>query len=197
MKHFTHLTLAAALVILLPSLSEAGAPLICHPFQTTGAELLPWGTGPGWNTPEPRYDVRRLTADTLRLLTPEAPVLARMENMRRAVIYAGRDRRVAEELLAAVAARVTDTASPLALFDAGYLIETLKQAAPMNGRPVTAADGYTMVKKAILVGGSNAEMEFAAALMTSGTTSAAHLQRARAATPAESMLARNLTSVGW
>jgi hypothetical protein len=120
-----------------------------------------------------------------------------MENMRRAVIYAGRDLRVAEELLAAVAARVTDTPSPLALFDAGYLIESLKQAAPINGRPVTAADGYTMVKKAILVGGSNAEMEFAAALMTSGTTSAAHLQRARAATPAESVLARNITSLGW
>ena len=189
--------LAAALVIVLPSISEAGPPLICHPFQTTGSELLPWGTGPGWNTPDHGYDVQRLTADTLRLLTPDAPVLARMENLRRAVIYAARDQRVAEQLLAAVAARVTDVANPVALFDAGYLIESFKQAAHMYSRRVTTADGYSMVKKALLVGGSHAEMEFAAALMTSGSTSAAHLQRARAATAAESLLARNIANVGW
>jgi hypothetical protein len=54
-----------------------------------------------------------------------------------------------------------------------------------------------MVKKALLVGGSNSEMEFAAALMTSGQASAAHLQRARTGTPAESLLARNITNLGW
>jgi hypothetical protein len=141
--------------------------------------------------------VQRLTADTLRLLTPDAPVLARMENLRRAVIYAARDHRVADQLLAAVAARVTDMPNPIALFDAGYLIESFKQAAHMHGRNVSTTDGYAMVKKALLVGGSNAEMEFAAALMTSGQTSAAHLQRARTGTPAESLLARNITNLGW
>ena len=199
MKHLTRIKLlaAAAVIFVLPTLAEAGPPLICHPFQTAGSELLPWGTGPGWNTPDHRYDVQRLTADTLRVMTSDAPVLARMENLRRAVIYATRDRQVADQLLAAVAARVTDTPNPIALFDAGYLIESFKQAAHMNGRTVTTADGYAMVKKALLVGGSNPEMEFAAALMTSGSTSAAHLQRARAATPAESLLARNITNVGW
>ncbi|HUE86311.1 MAG TPA: hypothetical protein VMO26_09560 [Vicinamibacterales bacterium] len=198
MKHVTRFKLfTAALVIALPTISEAGPPLICHPFQTSGAELLPWGTGPGWNTPDNGYDVQRLTADTLRLLTPDAPVLARMENLRRAVIYAARDQRVADQLLAAVAGRITDTPHPIALFDAGYLIESFKQAAHMHGRKVTTADGYAMVRKALLVGGSNAEMEFAAALMTSGATSAAHLQRARAAASAQSLLARNITNLGW
>jgi hypothetical protein len=198
MKHLTRIQLlAAAVVFVLPSLVEAGPPLICHPFQTTGAELLPWGTGPGWNTPDHKYDVQRLTADTLRVLTPDAPVLARMENLRRAVIYAAGDQRVADQLLAAVAARVTNAPNPVALFDAGYLIESFKQAAHMFGRSITSADGYAMVKKALLIGGSNAEMEFAAALMTSGATSAAHLRRARAATPPASLLARNISSVGW
>jgi len=198
MKQFTWIKLfAAALVIAVPAISEAGPPLICHPFQTAGAELLPWGEGPGWNTPDHRYDVQRLPEDALRLLTADAAILTRMEIMRRAVIYAAKDAGVANRLLSAVTSRVTDTPNPLALFDAGYLIESFKQAAHMYGRKVTAADGYAMVKKALLVGGSNSEMEFAAALMTSGATSAAHLQRARAATPAESLLARNIANLGW
>lgn len=196
MKQFTWIKLfAAALVIALPAISEAGPPLICHPFQTAGAELLPWGQGPGWNTPDHGYDVQRLPEDTLRLLTVDAPILTRMEIMRRAVIYAAKDARVADRLLAEVAARVTDAPNPIALFDAGYLIESFKQAAHMYGRKVTTADGYAMVKKALLVGGSNSEMEFAAALMTSGPTSAAHLERARAS--AQSLLARNITNIGW
>jgi hypothetical protein len=198
MKHLTRIKLlAAAAVFVLPSLAEAGPPLICHPFQSTGSELLPWGPGPGWNSPDHKYDVQRLTADTLQVLTPDAPVLGRMENLRRAVIYAARDQKVADQLLAAVTARVTDAPNPIALFDAGYLIESFKQAAHIYGRRVTTADGYAMVKKALLIGGSNSEMEFAAALMTSGQASAAHLQRARTGTPAESLLARNITNLGW
>jgi hypothetical protein len=188
---------AVALIIAHPAISEAGPPLICHPFQTAGTGLLPWGQGPGWNTPDHRYDVQRVPEETLRLLTADAPILTRMEIMRRAVIYAAQDARVADRLLAGVTSRVSNAANPIALFDAGYLIETFKQAAHIYGRTVTTADGYAMVKKALLVGGSNSEMEFAAALMTSGQASAAHLQRARTGTPAESLLARNITNLGW
>src|SRR5687768_18327176 len=42
------------------------------------------------------YDVQQLTTDTLRLLTAEAPILARMENMRRATIYAAQNKRSEE-----------------------------------------------------------------------------------------------------
>jgi hypothetical protein len=186
------------LLVALPTLAEAGPPLICHPFQTLHADLLAWGAGPGWNTPDQRYDVQRLTTDTLRLLARDAPVLSRMENMRRAAIYATRNRQVAEELLAAVLARASAPgASRLAIFDAGYLIETYKQAAHLFGGAVTNRDGYSMVLRAIELSPQAAEMEFAAALMTSGAASTTHLQRARAGTAAESLLAKNITNLGW
>src|SRR5262245_28354076 len=96
---------AVALLVALPAISEAGPPLICHPFQTNGSELLPWGTGPSWNNPDRRYDVRRLTSDVLRLLSPDAPVLSRMENLRRAAIYTTLNNEVADQLLGALLAR--------------------------------------------------------------------------------------------
>ena len=88
--------------------AEAGPPLICHPFDAGSAQLLPWvSQGQNWNTPDRSYDVQKLTADVLRLLSSDAPIVARMENMRRATIYAGQDRRVAAELLTAVVKRAT------------------------------------------------------------------------------------------
>jgi hypothetical protein len=199
MRHITRTKLLAiALVMAIPGLSEAGPPLICHPFQTAGSELLPWGSGPGWNTPDSRYDVQRLAADTLRLLRTVASVLTRMENMRRAVIYATRDARAAEHLLAAVVARAAAAdADRDAVFDAGYLIESYKQATHLFGRRMTTGDGYAMVRRAISMGDPIPEMEFAAALMTAGDASATHLRRARAAMPPESLLAKNITNMGW
>ena len=129
--------LVATAVLALPRISEAGPPLICHPFATGTESVLSWGTGSGWNTPDRRYDVQRLTADVLQLLSPKAPILARMENIRRATIYAGQDPRIANELLAAVLARAVAASAgtapdPLALFDAGYLLESYKQAAHLH-----------------------------------------------------------------
>src|SRR5262245_56531281 len=98
---------AAVIALALAAAAEAGPPLICHPFNAGNAALLPWAsTGQGWNTPDRSYDIKNLTSDTLRLLSPDAPILARMENMRRATIYAGQDERVAADLLTAVLARV-------------------------------------------------------------------------------------------
>ena len=81
--------------------AEAGPPLICHAFDAGNAPLLTWGQGQGWDTPDRSYDVSRLTADTVALLTPDAPILARMENLRRATIYAARDKKAAAELMSA------------------------------------------------------------------------------------------------
>jgi hypothetical protein len=188
--------LTAFVLVALPAIAEAGPPLICHPFQTSGADLLPWGAGPSWNDPDSRYDVRRLTADVLRLLTTDAPVLARMENMRRASIYAAKDKRVADELLQALLARAAaPSAGGDALFDAGYLVESYKQAVHLHNRAAPSEDGYGMVVRAISARGGNAEMEFAASLMTQGATANAHLRRAKAAAAAESLLARNIDSV--
>jgi len=191
----------------------AGPPLICHPFDVGSAALLPWGSGPGWNTPDRSYDVQKLTADTLRLLTPSAPVLARMENMRRATIYAGQDRKVAAALLKALVDRAKSAASgskdPMPWFDAGYLIETYRQnegTARFNmladSEPVLSefrgaprgAEGYGFVLKALQFAGQNPEMEFAAFLMQRGTVAAEHRRRAAAGAPKGSLLAKNLAN---
>jgi hypothetical protein len=198
MTHVARYTVLAAALAVVPSMVEAGPPLICHPFQTSGSPLLQWGAGSGWNSPDHRYNLQRLTADTLALLTADAPILARMENMRRAAIYATRDRRVAEQLLAAIAARAAAAdATRLSVFDAGYLIETYKHANHLFGRAVTTEDGYAMVRRAIAMGGPAPEMEFAAALMTQGAAASAHLQRARTASGSDPLLARNLSNLGW
>lgn len=188
---------AVALLVAVPAISEAGPPLICHPFKTPDARLLTWGTGEGWNTPDQRYDVQRLTADLLGLLTPETPVLARMENMRRAAIYAGRDAAVARQLLQAVVARAAGDGAPAsALFDAGYLIESYKQAAHLHNGPPPTQDGYAMVVRAIAGSPSGRpEMEFAASLMTKGEQAQGHLRRARAAASSAPLLAANIESM--
>jgi len=186
--------LAAGLALSLPRVAEAGPPLICHPFDAGSSPLLAWGHGDGWNTPDRAYDVKQLTADTLRLLSADAPILARMENMRRATLYASQNSRVADELLSAVLARATSTASGppnrLALFDAGYLIETYRQ---WNMLTEKQRDGYAMVKRA-LDAGPSPEMEFAASLMKEGSVSAEHRRRASAGAAPGSLLAKNLSN---
>jgi hypothetical protein len=127
------LAVALAAGLSLASAASAGPPLICHPF-VTGAEapLLPWAEGSGWRRPDPGYDVSGLVDDTLELLSADAPLVARMENMRRATIYADAQPEVAAALLRAVVGR-TETApvdvraAALEWFDAGYLIETYRQ----------------------------------------------------------------------
>jgi hypothetical protein len=211
------LKLAAGLAVFtaMSGTAEAGPPLICHPFDAGSSALLPWGSGPGWNTPDRGYDVQRLTADTLRLLTPTAPVLARMENMRRATIYAGQDRTVAAALLKAVIDRAKSARpgsnDPMSWFDAGYLIETYRQnegtarfnmladservLAEFRSAP-HGAEGYGFVLKALQFAGQNPEMEFAASLMQRGTIAAEHRRRAVAGAPKGSLLAKNLASIG-
>lgn len=189
--------LALALLLLVPAASEAGSPLICFPFQTGSAEVLPWAQGPGWKTPDPHYDVRQLPADMLRLLSPTAPVLARMENMRRAAIYASQAPGLADELLAQLLAR-TNTPAPdaLALFDAGYFIETLRNGSYMNMHTAPGRDGYALVARAISLAGVNPEMEFAASLISAGSRADEHRRRARAGAGSNRLLAHTMNGFG-
>ena len=189
--------LALGVLLLVPAVSEAGSPLICFPFQTGSAGVLPWSSGSGWKTPDPNYDLRHLTADTLRLLSPTAPVLARMENMRRAAIYAAQDPRLADEILSALLARTSTPASgALALFDAGYFIETLRNGSYMRMNAAPTRDGYALVSRAIGMTGANAEMEFAASLMTSGHRADQHRRRAQAGAAANVLLAQTMDTFG-
>jgi hypothetical protein len=202
-----HLLLSCSMLLLVAAPALAGPPLICHAFDTpSGASLISWGKGPGWNSPEPTYQLARLIGDVTVILKTDAPVLARMENLRRATIYAMRDPVVAEQLLKAVMTRAlsTTTEAP-AWFDAGYLIESYKQAEHMRERKGHAwaavdetikVDGYGFVKKAMAMAGPNAEMEFAASLMTQGAVAAAHRQRAAAAGPG-SLVVKNLAKTAF
>lgn len=199
--------IAVAAVVLFATPALAGPPLICHPFQTEGGKLIAWGSGPGWNTPDRSYDIKRLVADTTGVLTVDAPLLTRMENIRRATIYATRDPQVANELLKVVINRALATSTnSAAWFDAGYLIESYKQAVHIRDtrQPELRAwaavdetikvDGYSWVKKAMAMTTASAEMEFAASLMTQGSIASAHRAKALAAAARGSVLAKNLAT---
>ena len=202
------LTFAVATLVVLASPALAGPPLICHPFVTDSGRLIAWGTGPSWNTPDQSYDIRKLVADTTAALTPDQPVLTRMENLRRATIYAMRDAAVAEQLLRALLNRALSTTNNgSAWFDAGYLVEAYRQGVHLRAdrkNPAAWAavdetirvDGYGFVKKAIAMVGPSEEMELAASLMTQGAVADAH--RARAAKAgAGSLVAKNLARLAY
>jgi hypothetical protein len=162
----------------------AGPPLICEKFELGNAKSLPWTNGGDWQGADPAYNVSHLSEDTLALLTPTMPVRARMETLRRAAIYATREVGLADQLTARLLARTVDAAAagkaePLAWFDAGYFVETVRQAsfvyrynmlspaertAWQIRRDKPAFDGYPWVQKAIQLGGK--DMSFAASLMT-------------------------------
>jgi len=208
-------------IMALHQTTQAGPPLLCRPFEIDGARSLPWD-GPHWRSVKADYQINRLVDDTLALLTPETPVIVRMETLRRAAIYAvwslndrevgyvARDLSTANELLSRLRERARQENGrhqALALFDIGYLTETFKQAAPvMQERHQLRAlqrdlkldgdiDGYASVIKAIERRRGDAVMEFAAAIIAQHPRRAdlrAHLQKAVAGAPDGSLLARNL-----
>ena len=193
--------LVASLALATPAL--AGPPLLCFPFETGGAKTLPMTSG-DWKTVDAKYDVSRLTEDTLALLTPATPVVARMETIRRATIYASTHPQIASELLARLQARaaISNSAAASAVFDFGYLVETYKQATYMFSSPVKgldAIDGYQLVLKASALQNDPA-MEFGAAVIAQGSGNAAlraeyrgHLQHAIAAAKSDAALNASVT----
>ena len=146
---FAVLTVAA---VLFARPAFAGPPLLCFPFDIGTARTLPMGTG-SWQAIDPTYNVAHLVDDTLALLTPDTPVLVRMETLRRATIYASGNPAAATALLTALQARATvpDAHAALAVFDFGYLVETYREAKPIFKSLVAAVDhidGYQLVLKA-------------------------------------------------
>jgi hypothetical protein len=204
--------ISAALLFLATS-AQAGPPLICHTIDIGQAKSLPW-IDHGWNlSGSEHYDVKNLVPDTLAILDSGAPVLVRMETLRRATLYARKDPQIARELLTKLLARATtaENAGPayaLALFDAGYLAECYKQwigknlphmtdNLPMDPNPAANLDGYAWVKKAINLRGQDPEMEFAAALITlegPQTDHQQHVLQAMAGAKDDPLLAQNLRS---
>ncbi|HYL64745.1 MAG TPA: hypothetical protein VE077_19190, partial [Candidatus Methylomirabilis sp.] len=168
--------------LLLATSATAGPPLICHAIEIGSAKSLPW-ISHNWNlSGSENYDLKKLVPDTLAILDSNAPVLVRMETLRRATLYARQDPQAARELLAKVVARSTEAENSghpdaLAYFDAGYLIECYKQwigrnlphmtdNMRMDPNPAASLDGYALVTKAIGLRAEDPQMEFAAALIT-------------------------------
>lgn len=201
-RAFPRLAISIAVVLVgFTSYAQAGPPLICHPIEIGQAKSLPWidwnqkGTG--------GYDLKNLTRDTLAILDSSAPVLLRMETLRRATIYARQDPQVAKELLTRLQARAANStdsglSEALAWFDVGYLIETYQQwIGKAEPNPAAGLDGYAWVKKAVRLRGQDPEMEFAAALITLTGPESDHREHARKAMAGASndpLLAQNLAS---
>jgi len=183
--------------------AQAGPPLICHPYSIGDAKSLPWGSGPNWDNPDPSYNVKNLPADTLALLSPQTPVLVRMETMRRAAVYGAADHEVARALLnqlrnREIAAEKSSKSGALAYFDYGYFLATLKQTDFKYKEDLTGgADGYKFVETALALNPDSAEMHFAAAIMASWPSRPAereeHLRKARAAKN-DPLLAQNVST---
>src|SRR5436305_3766045 len=190
---------AVLFTFFLVSSCFAGPPLLCHPFDIGNAKSLPW-TGSGWNlSGNENYDSRNLAQDTLALLKTDTPIIVRMETLRRATLYARKDPQAAKELLTRLYQRTTGAhADALAWFDAGYLAAVLTQWSGKKQNSAAGIDGYSLVKKAIMLkGGPDAEMEFAAALITLDPAQPEHqqhAQKAMAGAKNDPLLAKNLAS---
>lgn len=192
----------------------AGPPLICHPFEIGDAKSLPWA-GSQWRDVKRDYDLNRLVADTLALLAPETSVLIRMETLRRATVYAVwakfdhevgitvKDNKLADELMNKLMERVRESVrtghpSAMAMFDAGYLAASYKQAGYQSANAASNLDGYHMTRKGSgLNAAGNPEMEFALAKLSQHPeqpTHREHLRRAIAGAQEGSLLARNIVT---
>jgi hypothetical protein len=201
----TLLCLALGLAVFLPAALHAGPPLICHPYEIGSGKSLPGGTTRGTGT---SYDRSRLVDDTLALLTPDTPILLRMETLRRAAIYAtgnlriwngqpytAEDRRLATTLLEKLQERAKNAAATnhaLALFDTGFFAETLRQTELDPG-----VDGYALLMKAAESHGTDPEIQFALALASvrpQRKDHAQHLAQAVAGAKPDTLLATNLRS---
>lgn len=203
-----------AIALMVAPAAHAGPPLLCHPFNTASAATLPWGSG-GWNAPEKGYDTHRLVADTQALLSARTPVIARMETLRRAAIYASVDGGVVRGLASMLEARITTAKDPdtkaLALFDAGYFAEILQDVARLQGydmpgigkvdmRAVNAilarGDGSRRIAEALALRPDDASMRFASALVSSADQRKAdqsvQARLARAGVDGDRLLALNI-----
>ena len=205
-----------AFALLCAPAAFAGPPLLCHPFETAGAPSLPWGSG--WNQPARNYTTTHLSADTLRLLARDTPIIARMETLRRAAIYASGDgvhmRDLAAKLDARVATAKDPTAKALALFDAGYFAETLQDIERLQGydmpgigrvdasavrEVLSRGDGSERIAQALVLRPRDSAMRFASALVASADRRqadyATNARLARAGVRSDRLLALNLDKI--
>ena len=120
-----------------------GPPLVCQPFEIGKAASLPWESGTKGRAD---YDLSRLVADTTALLLAEKDLVVRMETLRRAAIYASKDRALAWELVGRAALATYDASlgagsEAVRCFDLGFLTAVLDQLGVEVGTRGGARDG--------------------------------------------------------
>jgi hypothetical protein len=202
------ITSLSALAIAMPAL--AGPPFVCHVFDIGTAKSLPWGAANNFMGMRDDYDFRHVVADTETLLTPSTPTLVRMETLRRASIYASRDRAVAEQLIASVMGRVqgadrTGHPDALALFDAGYVVEALSELEQFGlhmkvfaGLERTLAgvtkpfEARPLLERSAALRPGDSSIEFALGLLSRAPESEVHFRKAREGAREDTLLADNL-----
>jgi hypothetical protein len=197
MKHFTKMALATTV---LTSAALAGPPMICHTYTIGDDKSLPWGAdSTSWNNPDPKYNTRSLAADTIRLLDSGQPLLTRMETLRRAAVYSSMDivsgLELANQLVArALASELKGQNNGLALFDAGYFIESMKQISHrLKSKPFAEIDGYDWARRSLPGLQDKLAAEYALGLMVAATTwPNEHMRRAISGAQEGSLLAKNL-----
>jgi len=205
-------SIAVALVLAglaVASPAFAGPPLLCHPFQIGNARSLPWDGRSSWYEGKADYKLSNLVADTKSILVASTPVIVRMETLRRAAIYASRDREVAAALLAALSARTHEArADAPGYLDLAYVVGAFRQiggldrpGSPFAGRSadllslVRGLDPYALVQKGLFLRPGDSSFEFAAAIISMDGHRASydeHLQRARKGIQSDPLLALNL-----
>jgi hypothetical protein len=200
---------AFALLLSLATPALAGPPFICHEFEIGSAASLPWTKG-DWLGLSKDYDITRVVADAEALLTPSMPTLVRMETLRRAVLYASRDRALAERLLSTFTARVdaanqAGRSDALALFDAGYVLEAMSEIEMLGhhmgsdlavrGKALEGMtrpdDGRALLLKSASLR-DDAGIAFALALIEKVESRQPHLRKARAGAKQDRVLAANM-----
>jgi hypothetical protein len=194
---------AIATFFVYASASSAGPPLICHPFDIGNAKSLPW-ISHDWNlSGTENYDTHRLASDALAILDASQVPLVHMETLRRATLYARKDPVAAKQLLLQLVARAksseaSSSTDPLALFDAAYLTEAYKQWLGEKGEnPANGLDGLPWIERALQLRPNDAQMAFAAALITLRGPEAEHRGHAQLATAGahdDQLLKRNLAT---
>jgi len=204
--------LAAAFVSFMVGSGRAvNAPLLFAVFDIEPAESLPWAATGHYIGIRDDYDARRVVADTERLLASEMPTIVRMETLRRAAVYASRDRRIAEQLVAFVAGRIASAPRPgsypdaMALFDAGYVTEVLKELEEfVSGSKVVWGrdpaivgitrpfDSRAMIERSAALRPNDGAIQLALALVLPSGEADAHLRKAREAASNDALLANNL-----
>ena len=200
----------------------AGPPLLCHPYEIGQASSLPW-QGHDWWPGRRDYNVANLVSETMAILTPSTPVVVRMETMRRAAIYATRERGVAEQLLTEVLGRARTLEAQgrpdaNAWLDAAYLTEALREVGDLarmsDNSPFVGAvravdgltaglDGYAFILKSLGLRPGYPSIEFAAALIAARETGrdgssrkyVEHAAKARAGATRDPLLALNLDHI--